>query len=441
MLTGIVVEVKARTCVILTPDAQFREIPLPAGGARPGEEVSFSYRRRPVYWRSLLVAASLLLILGAGLFYRGWMNQAVAYVSLDINPSVEMALDRRELVCQARGLNAAGEDLLSRVPVLGLPVEKAIGSLLDRAVQSRYLQPARNNVILTTITAESGREPAPQAGEIYRVIVKSLSSAGVPAEVVVETAAPEMRRQASRLGLSTGRYLIHVEGKKKGLNIELEELKKEKISSLEQKKGVTIKEVLGKHGYSGWVPAPGAVAPGSQVKNSRPLPGAAKDTAGSRVQERVPPSQGKASRVDHRSGAAVQEPVPPAERVTPGKGRELPVRGEEGAAGRQDSARQVEVKVKNINAGSEIEFNQPAGRDRKNYDDGPGREVFPGNGDRPRIDNPGQANQGIDHAVRVEIKKGKENPGAGGGMENPEKTNQGKGKEKGKSAGKCSRSI
>ncbi|WP_242655947.1 anti-sigma factor domain-containing protein [Desulfofundulus australicus] len=366
MLTGIVVEVKARSCIILTPDAQFREIPLPAGGARPGEEVSFSFRRRPVYWQSLLVAASLLLILGAGLFYRGWLNQAVAFVSLDINPSVEMALDRRELVCQARGLNAAGKDLLSRVPVLGLPVEKAIDSLLDRAVQSRYLQPARNNVILTTIAAGNGREPAPQAREIYQVIVRSLSSAGVPAEVVVETAAPEMRRQASKLGLSTGRYLIHVEGKKKGLNIGLEELKKEKISSLEQKKGVTIKEVLGKHGYSGWVPAPKA------VENNRSLPGAVKDTAGSRVQERVPPPQGKASRVDHRSGAAVQEPAPPAERVTPGKDRELPGGGEEGAAGRQDCARQVEVKVENINAGSEIEFNQPAGRDRKNYDNGPG---------------------------------------------------------------------
>ncbi|SHJ18810.1 anti-sigma factor domain-containing protein [Desulfofundulus thermosubterraneus] len=321
MVTGIVVEIKAKTCIILTPDAQFREIPLPTGGVRLGEEICYIPRRRTIFWQSLMAAACLLILLGAGLLYHGWLTQAVAYVSMDINPSVEMALDRREYVCEAKGLNAAGEILLSRAAVLGRPVEEAIATILIRAVQSNYLLPSQNNVVLTTITPKNGREPALQPGEIYQTIVKSLQSTGVPAEVVVETATPEIRRQARKLGLSTGRYLIHVEGSKKGLDIDLEELRREGMASLEKKKGIVIGEVLGKNGYTGWVDLPKSVSrPGPEARSNHRSPG----LVNNKGLKRVSITEDKVSRTHSGTSTPVQKTSIPVKRVVPDDARGLP---------------------------------------------------------------------------------------------------------------------
>ncbi len=321
MITGMVVEIKAKTCIILTPDGQFREIPLPPGGVRLGEEISYAPRRRHPIWQPVMAAACLLILLGAGLLYHGWLTRAVAFVSMDINPSVEMVLDRREYVCEAKGLNAAGEILLSRAMVVGRPLEEAINTLLTRAVQSSYLLPSQNNVVLTTITTKNGQEPALQPGKIYQTIVESLQSTGVPAEVVVETAAPEIRRQARKLGLSTGRYLIHVEGSKKGLDIGLEELKREGMASLEKKKGIVIGEVLGKRGYTGWVNLPKPVSqPGPEAGSNHRSPG----LVNSKGLERVSITEDKTPRKHSGAGTPGQKTGAPVKPVLPDDVRELP---------------------------------------------------------------------------------------------------------------------
>ncbi|MQL53688.1 anti-sigma factor domain-containing protein [Desulfofundulus thermobenzoicus] len=262
MITGMVMEIRAKTCVILTPDGQFREVPLPPGGVRLGEEITCPSGRY-ISWRWLVAAACFLIFLGSGLLYYGWTTRAMAYVSMDINPSVELTLNRREYVCAARGLNPSGEQLLAGTGLLGRPLEEAINTLVARAVQSKYLLPDKNNVVLTAVTAENG-QAVPPAEKVYRFIASSLQSVGVGAEVVVETTTPEMRRQAQKAGLSTGRYLLHVEAVKKGLDIGLEELKKESMTVLEEKKGFAISELLGGRGYAGWV------GPGSRLSGKSP---------------------------------------------------------------------------------------------------------------------------------------------------------------------------
>ncbi|NHM26053.1 anti-sigma factor domain-containing protein [Desulfofundulus sp. TPOSR] len=380
MITGIVVEIKAKTCIILTPDAQFREIPLPAGGVRLGEEICYIHRKRPVFWQSLMAAACLLILLGAGLLYHDWLSQAVAFVSMDINPSVEMALDRREYVCEARGLNTAGEILLSRAAVLGRPVEEAIATILTRAVQSNYLLPSQNNVVLTTITTKNGREPALQPGEIYQTIVKSLQSTGVPAEVVVETATPEIRRQARKLGLSTGRYLIHVEGSKKGLDIGLEELKREGIASLEKKKGIVIGEVLGEHGYTGWVDLPKPVSqPGPEARSNHPPSG----SVNNKGLERVSITEDKAPRVHPGASTPAQKTSVPVKPVLPDDAREQPGLRTQGVSPHGNDQEHSGIKERNINK----EINKNEEQEGKGLHDNDNQElrdnkVLPGTTDR-----------------------------------------------------------
>ncbi|MBE3588024.1 MAG: anti-sigma factor domain-containing protein [Thermoanaerobacteraceae bacterium] len=320
MITGMVMEIRARTCIILTPDGQFREVPLPPGGVRLGEEITCFPRRLNIPWRLLVAAACFLIFLGSGLLYYGWTTRAMAYVSMDINPSVELALNRREYVCAARGLNPPGEQLLAGTGLLGRPLEEAINTLLARAVQSKYLLPDKNNVVLTAVTAENG-QAVPPAEKIYQVIAGSLQSAGVGAEVVVEAAPPEIRRQAQQAGLSTGRYLLHVEAAKKGLDIGLEELKKESMAVLEEKRGFAISELLGGRGYAGWA-GPDTRLSGKSPRglgNDEPSP-----VSGEGIIRQIP-GKGKTDAPRHQdTGTPARKVTAPVGPVLPAPGQGLP---------------------------------------------------------------------------------------------------------------------
>lgn len=270
----MVMEIRERTCIILTPDGEFREIHLPKDGVRLGQEISCVSVKKRYIWRYLVVAASFFILFGTGLLYHGWLNRAVAFVSMDINPSIELDLNRRQYVCAARGLNKEGEILLANAVVFGKPVEGALQSLLTEAVRANYLRPAKANVILATITPKDKRVTVLPDKAVYQSITKTLQSARVQAEVVVDQTTPEIRQQAQRVGLSTGRYLLHVESSKRGLAIGIEELKREGIANLEKKKHFTVREVLGKHGDAGGViPAkPVSLSISSKRDSLTPLP-------------------------------------------------------------------------------------------------------------------------------------------------------------------------
>lgn len=244
--TGMVVEIKGKTCIILTPGGEFREVALPSGNVRLGDEItSAAPAKIPAWWKPLLAAAGVFLLLWAGFLYSGWSNEAVAYVGLDINPSVELGLNRRQLVCQAGSLDAEGAALLQKAAVRGLPLEKAIAALLAEAVTSRYLDPARENVVLTTVTAaKDEKREMPAEQQITRYIENALRASGARAEVVVVETAPQVRRQAQEAGLSTGKYLLYLRGAQAGLPVSIEELKEETLAGLEAKKHFKARDLM-----------------------------------------------------------------------------------------------------------------------------------------------------------------------------------------------------
>jgi len=215
-ITGMIVELKEKTCVVLTRSGEFREVLRPSREVRPGEEI-VAKATAAGWWKTLLAAAGVFILLWAGFLYSGWSNEAVAYVGLDINPSVELGVNRRQQVCEASGLDAEGQALLQKVALRGLPLDEAITAVLTEAASEQYLNSAGENVILTTVTVvkEQSRVILDRE-QILRCIQGTLNKSGVRAEVAVEEAPAEVRRQAKEAGLSTGKYLQRLRGLEKG---------------------------------------------------------------------------------------------------------------------------------------------------------------------------------------------------------------------------------
>lgn len=106
-----------------------------------------------------LVAASALLCAGVMTFSlaacktdKSGDGSAASYVSLDINPSIELTLDKNDKVISVHGANEDGQVLLYKEEgIVGADVETAVAKITSLAVELGYLD-ENNKVVETSAT-------------------------------------------------------------------------------------------------------------------------------------------------------------------------------------------------------------------------------------------------------------------------------------------------
>lgn len=276
MKKGVVLEIRGNRATVLTPDGRFLRVRVPAEGWYPGDEVTWG-RERSFYLRPALVMACLLVLLlvPAALAYRHFwaLGPVVAYVSVDINPSLEFGVDARERVCVARALNPDGEQILTGLRWRGRSLDDVLADVTLRAVEKGYVGGEGRGAILVTVTpvasrrggpppepAKGGSPPeapaAPAAGapgagerpgpaalrerlpwgkpppdpvrvrdEAVRAASRVLEQRGVRAAVKGLAASAEVREQAERLNLSAGRLALYLVAREAGIEVALEQFR------------------------------------------------------------------------------------------------------------------------------------------------------------------------------------------------------------------------
>ncbi len=98
------------------------------------------------------VMAAICVFLLAGTGGYAVYSKPVSYISIDVNPSIELAVNRFDRVVSAKGYNADGEDILQHVPLENISYLQAIDRLLKDAYYSRYLN--RDSQLVVTVVSE-----------------------------------------------------------------------------------------------------------------------------------------------------------------------------------------------------------------------------------------------------------------------------------------------
>src|SRR5690554_6940125 len=101
MNKGIVMEITSKQLVVMTSDGQFTTVKRRQSSYRVGEEIYFSASVLPLNIRyrglfSVSVAAIILALIvfsGIGGFGGSDKSSVAAYVTVDINPSIELGID------------------------------------------------------------------------------------------------------------------------------------------------------------------------------------------------------------------------------------------------------------------------------------------------------------------------------------------------------------
>ncbi len=159
------------------------------------------------------IAAMLVLTFTGGGYYL--TAQAVSYVSVDVNPSLEFALNRLDHVINVEALNDDAVEIVD-----ALKADNVRGDTLSEALKKADLILAENNYItgdddfmLLSVACDNEKRSSELESELRDVLGK-MSDSGLSTEILHSSI--DERSAAANLSLSSGRYkeMIGEEGDK-----------------------------------------------------------------------------------------------------------------------------------------------------------------------------------------------------------------------------------
>jgi len=193
----------------LTPNVLDRiDLSTPQESAAPQAEPSrVVWINRRLRQMALTAAACLCLVVMGGGAYTHRQDQRVeAVIGIDVNPSVELHINRKNKVLQANALNQEGEAVLADMNLGGVDLNVAVHAIIGSMVTNGYLNDL-DNAILVTVSNDSVRKASALRTEIVGDIEKTLEENQVQAVVydqqVIEL--DEIKALAGQYGISYGK--------------------------------------------------------------------------------------------------------------------------------------------------------------------------------------------------------------------------------------------
>ena len=161
-------------------------------------------------WTKRLVAAAAALALviglgaGTGFYLR---NQAVAAtVSLDVNPSVELSVNRNDRVLNVNANNEDGKTIIGDMDLTGSDLDVAVNAIVGSMVRNGYLNELANSVLVSVDSKDAAAGTALQeklAQEISVILEGDHFSGAVISQTVEKS--ENLTNQAQEHHISVGK--------------------------------------------------------------------------------------------------------------------------------------------------------------------------------------------------------------------------------------------
>lgn len=152
------------------------------------------------------VILCLLIFLGGGNIVYHMEKDAVTYISIDVNPSIELALNKFDKVISVKAYNEDGKKVLENLNIEGKDYEDAINIIVESKSMSGYLT---ENEALTFTVASKYKNKESEIVENINNCNSCKKHKGISIEADMDKI-----KEAHDYGLSFGKYMAYLELKK-----------------------------------------------------------------------------------------------------------------------------------------------------------------------------------------------------------------------------------
>lgn len=152
MKTGIVFKIDGRKSIVLKADGSFASVSTRSGW-KVGETVSVSETSRNRVTPFLAMAACLTLVFLGSFGWNQLYTSPTAIISLDVNPSIELNVNRFNRIVSATALNDEGTQILTEANIKNAEYQEALVNILNAEGTNGYLT-SNANVVLTVFASD-----------------------------------------------------------------------------------------------------------------------------------------------------------------------------------------------------------------------------------------------------------------------------------------------
>ena len=163
-------------------------------------------------WTSLIAACLAVMLLGGGLFYQR-ANAVASVVSLDVNPSIELKVNRSEKVLACTPLNEDAKailaDMSNGADLKGAKLDVAVNAIVGSLVRNGYLDSISSAIMISVEDKDTARAEKLQrelTSAVDGVLQTSEAKAAVLTQTLTQDAARE--QQARENNISTGKAAL-----------------------------------------------------------------------------------------------------------------------------------------------------------------------------------------------------------------------------------------
>ena len=163
-------------------------------------------------WTSLIAACLAVMLLGGGLFYQR-ANAVASVVSLDVNPSIELKVNRSEKVLACTPLNEDAKailaDMSNGADLKGAKLDVAVNAIVGSLVRNGYLDSISSAIMISVEDKDAARAEKLQR-ELTSAVDGVLQTSEAKAAVLTQTLAQDAAReqQARENNISTGKAAL-----------------------------------------------------------------------------------------------------------------------------------------------------------------------------------------------------------------------------------------
>ena len=164
-------------------------------------------------WTSLIAACLAVMLLGGGgLFYQR-ANAVASVVSLDVNPSIELKVNRSEKVLACTPLNEDAKAILvdmgNGADLKGAKLDVAVNAIVGSLVRSGYLNSISSTIMISVEDRDTARAEKLQR-ELTSAVDGVLQTSEAKAAVLTQTLTQDATReqQARENNISSGKAAL-----------------------------------------------------------------------------------------------------------------------------------------------------------------------------------------------------------------------------------------
>jgi hypothetical protein len=190
--------------------------------------------------RKFLIGLIVLLIIAMGAlsFYHFFYSEGLGltFVTIDINPSVELSVNNSDKVIDVVPLNEDADIIISDLDLVGSTIEEASEQIVDAATETGYINELSDeNTILVSSYSDNEDKRKVIQEKIISNLNKKLDAKKTAALVVVQGMSDALKAEAVQYDVSNGKMLLIEKATELSDDLNKEELVDLSIKEIHQK--------------------------------------------------------------------------------------------------------------------------------------------------------------------------------------------------------------